>query len=139
MDEYFAARKQYANFNGRAGRKEYWRFSLVQIGIACALAVWLVAKFPAQLDGVNSLRDLHWRDLVAARLPFAVMVLFVLATFLPTCAISVRRLHDSGYSGWWLLLGLIPYAGEPILFVLLCLKGTAGDNRFGAEPDEYVD
>ena len=108
MDEYFAALKQYANFNGRAGRKEYWRFSLVQIGIACALAVWLVAKFPAQLDGVNSLRDLHWRDLVAARLPFAVMVLFVLATFLPTCAISVRRLHDSGYSGWWLLLGLIP-------------------------------
>nr|WP_314488771.1 hypothetical protein [uncultured Kingella sp.] len=43
----------------RAGRKEYWRFSLVQIGIACALAVWLVAKFPVQLDGVNSLRDLH--------------------------------------------------------------------------------
>lgn len=59
MDEYFAALKQYANFNGRAGRKEYWRFSLVQISIACALAVWLVAKFPVQLDGVNSLRDLH--------------------------------------------------------------------------------
>ena len=59
MDEYFAVLKQYAVFSGRAGRKEYWRFSLVQIGIACALAVWLVAKFPAQLDGVNSLRDLH--------------------------------------------------------------------------------
>ena len=59
MDEYFAVLKQYANFNGRAGCKEYWRFSLVQIGIVCALAVWLVAKFPAQLDGVNSLRDLH--------------------------------------------------------------------------------
>ena len=50
----------------------------------------------------------------------------------------MRRLHDSGYSGWW-LLGLIPYVGEPILFVLLCLKGTVGDNHFGAEPDEYVD
>lgn len=73
---------------------------LVQIGIACTLAVWLVAKFPAQLDGVNSLRDLHWRDLGTARLPFTVMVLFVLATFLPTCDISVCRLHDSGYSGW---------------------------------------
>ena len=100
MDEYFAALKQYANFNGRAGRKEYWRFSLVQISIACALVVWLAVKFPAQLDGVNSLRDLHWRDLGTARLPFTVMVLFVLATFLPTCAISVCRLHDSGYSGW---------------------------------------
>ena len=87
---------------------------------------------------MNNLRDLHWRDLGAARLPFTVMVLFVLATFLPTCVISVRRLHDSGYSGWW-LLELIPYAGEPILFVLLCLKGTVGDNHFGAEPDEYVD
>ena len=92
-----------------------------------------------QLDGVNSLRDLYWRDLGAAKLPFAVMALFVLATFVPTCAVSARRLHDSGYSGWWLLVGLIPYAGEPILFVLLCLKGTAGDNHFGAEPDEYVD
>ena len=46
MDEYFAVLKQYAVFSGRAGRKEYWRFSPVQIGIAFALAMWLVAGFP---------------------------------------------------------------------------------------------
>ena len=125
MDEYFAVLKQYAVFSGRAGRKEYWRFSPVQIGIAFALAMWLVAVFPNELG--------------AAGLPFYVMMLYALATFIPTCAVTVRRLHDCNYSGWWLLVGLVPYVGEVALFALLCFQGTAGDNRFGAEPDEYRD
>ena len=58
MDEYFAVLKQYAHFSGRAGRKEYWWFSLVQIGIAFALAVWLVAAFPRELGDSIRLRDL---------------------------------------------------------------------------------
>lgn len=134
MDEYFAVLQQYANFTGRAGRKEYWRFSLVQIGIAFALAMWLVAVFSNELDD-----NFRWRDLGAAGLPFYVMMLYALATFIPTCAVTVRRLHDADYSGWWLLVGFVPYAGEAVLFALLCLKGTAGDNRFGAEPDDYMD
>ena len=77
--------------------------------------------------------------LVAAGLPFYVMMLYALATIVPTCAVTVRRLHDADYSGWWLLLGFIPYIGEAALFALLCFKGTAGDNRFGAAPDEYRD
>lgn len=134
MDEYFAVLQQYANFTGRAGRKEYWRFSLVQIGIAFALAMWLVAVFPNELDD-----NFRWRDLGAAGLPFYVMMLYALATVIPTCAVTVRRLHDCDYSGWWLLVGLVPYVGEVALFALLCFQGTAGDNRFGAEPDEYRD
>ena len=58
MDEYFAVLKQYAHFSGRAGRKEYWRFSLVQIDIAFALAMWLVAAFPRELGDSIPLRDL---------------------------------------------------------------------------------
>lgn len=126
--------KQYAVFSGRAGRKEYWRFSPVQIGIAFALAMWLVAALPNE-PGDN----FRLRDLGAAGLPFYVMMLYALATIVPTCAVTVRRLHDYDYSGWWLLLGFIPYIGEAALFALLCFKGTAGDNRFGAEPDEYRD
>ena len=67
------------------------------------------------------------------------MMLYALVTVVPTCAVTVRRLHDYDYSGWWLLLGFIPYIGEAALFALLCFKGTAGDNRFGAAPDEYRD
>ena len=58
MDEYFAVLKQYAVFSGRAGRKEYWRFSPMQIGIAFALAMWLVAAFPCELGDSIRLRDL---------------------------------------------------------------------------------
>ena len=58
MDEYFAVLKQYAVFSGRAGRREYWRFSLVQIGIAVALAMWLAAALPNE-PGDN----IRWRDL----------------------------------------------------------------------------
>ena len=135
MDEYFAVLKQYAVFSGRAGRREYWRFSLVQIGIAFALAMWLAAALPNE-PGDN----IRWRDLGAAGLPFYVMMLYdALPTIVPTCAVTVRRLHDCDYSGWWLLLGFIPYIGEAALFALLCFKGTAGDNRFGAAPDEYMD
>ena len=66
MDEYFAVLKQYAVFSGRAGRKEYWRFSPMQIGIAFALAMWLVAALPNE-PGDN----FRWRDLGAAGLPCA--------------------------------------------------------------------
>ena len=59
MDEYFAVLKQYAVFSGRAGRKEYWRFSPMQIGIAFALAMWLVAALPNE-PGDN----FRWRDLL---------------------------------------------------------------------------
>ena len=96
--------------------------------------MWLVAALPNE-PGDN----FRWRDLGAAGLPFYVMMLYTLATVVPTCAVTVRRLHDADYSGWWLLLGFIPYIGEAALFALPCFKGTAGDNRFGAEPDEYMD
>ena len=90
MDEYFAVLKQYAVFSGRAGRREYWRFSLVQIGIAFALAMWLAAALPNE-PGDN----IRWRDLGAAGLPFYVMMLYdALPTIIPTCAVTVRRLHD---------------------------------------------
>jgi len=91
--------------------------------------MWLVAVFPNELGD-----NFRWRDLGAAGLPFYVMMLYALATFIPTCAVTVRRLHDCNYSGWWLLVGLVLYVGEVALFALLCFQGTAGDNRFGAAP-----
>ena len=60
--------------------------------------------------------------------------LFYLATIIPGLAVSVRRLHDTDSSGWWLLLGLIPLIGMIVLIVWWCLEGSKGYNRFGADP-----
>jgi len=60
--------------------------------------------------------------------------LFYLATLIPALAVSVRRLHDTDSSGWWLLLGLIPLIGMIVLIVWWCLEGSKGYNRFGADP-----
>ena len=64
------------------------------------------------------------------------MGIYLLANFLPSLAVTVRRLHDTNRSGWWVLITLIPYIGGIILLILLCLKGTEGDNRFGEDPLE---
>lgn len=60
--------------------------------------------------------------------------IFALATFLPSLAVDVRRLHDLDRSGWWLLVGFIPLIGIFILLIWLIGKGTAGDNNYGADP-----
>jgi len=60
--------------------------------------------------------------------------IYLLAVFLPALAVSVRRLHDSGRSGWWVLIGLVPCVGWIILIVFYVLPGTVGNNKFGADP-----
>jgi uncharacterized membrane protein YhaH (DUF805 family) len=60
--------------------------------------------------------------------------LFWLATIIPDLAVTVRRLHDTDSSGWWILLGLIPLIGMVVLIVWWCQKGSRGYNRFGADP-----
>jgi len=57
-----------------------------------------------------------------------------LATFLPSLAVGIRRLHDRDQTGWWILLGLIPVIGWIILIVWFCMRGTVGPNRFGPDP-----
>ncbi len=63
-----------------------------------------------------------------------VIFLVSLALIIPGIAVSVRRLHDTGRSGWFLLLGFIPIVGGILLLVWMCSRGTEGPNRFGADP-----
>jgi uncharacterized membrane protein YhaH (DUF805 family) len=102
---------KYADFSGRAGRKEYWMFFLVNLVISCVLGAVL---------GVIHLGALSF--------------LYSLAVLCPGIAVGVRRLHDTDRSGWWALLALIPFIGPLGLIVLLALEGTAGDNKFGPRP-----
>ena len=102
--------KKYAVFEGRASRREFWMFTLVNVGIAFLIG------FAEGLLG----------------LPQSISVLYMLAVFVPSLAVIVRRLHDMDKSGWWALLGLIPFLGSIILLIMCAFEGTPGANRFGS-------
>jgi uncharacterized membrane protein YhaH (DUF805 family) len=106
----------YANFRGRACRSEFWWFQLfLLVGGVVAALLDLFAN--TNLLGGSPLATLFW-----------------LATIIPDLAVTVRRLHDTDSSGWWILLGLIPLIGMVVLIVWWCQKGSRGYNRFGADP-----
>jgi len=111
--------KRYAEFTGRSRRKEYWMFTLLAIGI------YIVASILDRIAGMNGIIAGRYGPITA---------LVALGLLVPSLAVSIRRLHDSDRSGWWLLLGLVPMVGEIIVLVFMVLKGTRGANRFGADP-----
>jgi uncharacterized membrane protein YhaH (DUF805 family) len=117
MEWYIDVLRKYAEFSGRSRRKEYWMFVLVN------LIVSIVLTFTEGLLGG----------------PGAVSVLYSLAVFIPTLAVSVRRLHDTERSGWWLLIGLIPVIGALVLLVFMILEGHSGDNDYGSDPKRISD
>ncbi|MDF1748271.1 MAG: DUF805 domain-containing protein [Alphaproteobacteria bacterium] len=118
MNYAFQPLKKYADFSGRARRKEFWWFTLFFITGS------VIMTFLDLMVGTYSY-------LYDAGLFY---VLFILALFIPNLAVSVRRLHDSNRSGWWYLLILIPILGSLALLVLFCQNGTDGPNRFGPDP-----
>ena len=118
MNWFVAVLKKYAEFSGRARRAEYWYFVLFYVLIFFALSI---------VDGVaGTFDDEFGVGLLGG--------LFVLGTFIPSLAVTVRRLHDTDRSGWWILLNLVPLVGGIIVLVFTCLDGTSGDNRFGPNP-----
>ncbi|MDC9587953.1 DUF805 domain-containing protein [Xenorhabdus sp. XENO-10] len=113
MNWYFSVFKNYAEFSGRARRKEYWMFSLFHIIIVVALAVLGSA--------------------ISETASVLLLGVYILVTFIPIFAVTVRRLHDTNHSGWWLLISLIPFVSI-ILFIFYCTRGTTGDNDYGTDP-----
>jgi len=123
--------KRYADFSGRSRRKEYWMFVLFQILLLVPLmlvAALFTAPAPDSADPMSSIGVL-------------ILVLVYLAVFfIPGLAVQVRRFHDQDKSGWFILLGFIPYLGGLILLVFMCIEGTRGPNRFGPDPkDPYAE
>lgn len=118
MNWYLSVLKNYTKFDGRARRKEYWMFSLFHF-IALILCLIVDVSLLAAFDG-NGLAILT--------------VLYILATFIPALAVTVRRLHDTGRSGWWYLTAFIPYIGGFILLGLCCIDSKVEDNKYGPNP-----
>ena len=110
MGWYLEALVNYADFGGRASRSEYWWFYFFN-----AIVIIVLAMLTA-----------------SARLPEPVLLVYIVGTIIPSLAVSVRRLHDTNRSGWWLLLGLVPFGGLVLLFFYI-MPGTPGPNSYGSE------
>ena len=119
MNWYLDAWKNYANFQGRARRKAYWMFVLFNI---IALVVLGVIEGAIGLGGQNGYGILTG--------------VYSLAMILPLIAVAVRRLHDTGRSGWWILIGLVPLIGPIVLIVFYVTDSQPGTNQYGPNPKE---
>lgn len=110
----------YADFNGRARRSEFWWWQLSQILLAIVLlGIYSVSYAAGDLAGTIAL---------------AAFVIVWLGLIIPSIAVTVRRFHDTDKSGWFYLLGFIPYIGGIIVLVMMVFDGTPGENRFGPDP-----
>ena len=123
MNWYAEVIKKYATFTGRARRQEYWMFVLVSAIISIILGV-IDGVMTGVVNGVLGSSD------VRLNLLGALYSLFIL---LPSIAVGVRRLHDTGKSGWWMLLALVPLVNL-ILLVFFITDGVAGPNEYGPDP-----
>jgi uncharacterized membrane protein YhaH (DUF805 family) len=121
MNWYLEVLKKYAVFQGRARRKEYWSYCLLNFLIAFVLAV---------VQRNLGLLDNHGHGPLVS--------LYSLAVFIPSLAVTVRRLHDTDKSGWWFLILLIPIVGVIIFFLLLIRDSQPGHNRYGFCPKELA-
>ena len=104
--------KKFSDFNGRASRSEFWYFYLFAIlGYFCSIFLALQMSFF-----------------------FAIAIIFGLILFVPALAVTARRLHDTGKSGWWQLTAYIPYVGiiaSIILLFIFCTEGEKKKNKYG--------
>ncbi len=121
MQWYFRAFRRYATFSGRAYRQEFWLFLLWSLVVSLLLSIidrkagWMVVQ--------EEQIEMGWLQLV-----------YAVATLVPTLALSARRLHDIGRSGWWQLIGAIPFVGLIVMIIWFATPGTPGPNRYGPDP-----
>lgn len=108
---------KYATFSGRACRSEYWWFVLFNMIVSIVIAIVEPRSF-ASLSEFNG----------------PISILYSLAAFLPSIAVSVRRLHDVGRSGWWMFIMLIPLLGAIIYIYWAATRGQDGPNIYGPDP-----
>ena len=115
VDNYFTVLKKYAVFRGRSDRKEFWMFVLVNFVIGVIFSI---------LTRIPILKVLFW----------IVYILFGLAILIPSIALGIRRLHDINYTGWLILLCIIPVVNIIVIFLLCVIEGNEYDNQYGASP-----
>jgi uncharacterized membrane protein YhaH (DUF805 family) len=125
-----AITQRYADFGGRARRTEFWFYTLFNFIIYMVLYVpWYWSKLTS---GTHSILPSGW-----ALVLFGVWLIYCVALLRPTLSIQIRRLHDTGRSGWWVLLGYIPcvnFIGSFVLLWFFCEDSQPGTNQYGPSP-----
>ena len=117
MNWYLEVLRKYAVFGGRARRTEYWMFALGNVVVSMLLAFVDRSLGMSVSYGVGTLSSLY-----------------ALAVLIPSLAVSIRRLHDTGRSGWWWLISLVPFIGVIVLLIFAAQDSQPGDNKYGANP-----
>jgi uncharacterized membrane protein YhaH (DUF805 family) len=117
MSWFVAALKKYAVFRGRACRREYWYFFLFYLLISIVLSLMDAILGSSRREDVGLLGGL-----------------FALGMLLPAIGVGVRRLHDIGKSGWWLLVGFVPVIGGLVLLLFAVRDSEPGGNAYGPNP-----
>lgn len=115
MEWYLTVLKRYSDFSGRSRRKEYWMFILINALIGFAIGI---------VDGL-----------------FGTLILtgiYYLTVLVPTVAVSIRRLHDTGRSGWWLLVSFVPIVGLLVMIYFTTMDSEVGENDYGPSVKGYV-
>jgi uncharacterized membrane protein YhaH (DUF805 family) len=111
-----AVLSKYADFGGRARRSEYWYWTLASL--IAYVAIFVIGQVTSEtVAGV-------------------LFIAFALGVFLPGLAVGVRRLHDTGRSGWWLLIAIVPIIGAIVWLVFALQDSTSGVNKYGPSPKE---
>ena len=119
MEYYLEALHKYSRFSGRSRRTEFWIFAFFYC-LFIFLAGVLDTLLGITFDEESFLGPIY--------------LLVVLIHIIPSLAVTVRRLHDTGRSGWWYFISLIPILGSIVLLVFLCLEGDHGPNSYGKDP-----
>ena len=120
MNWYFQVLKKYAVFKGRAGRKEYWYFVLFNFIIGFVLGF---------IEGLVGITTVMYFPVLG--------LIYTLAILLPGLGVTVRRLHDTGRSGWWLFISFIPLIGPIILLIFTVDSSQEGPNQYGSPPARH--
>jgi len=127
---------KYATFSGRALRSEFWWYVLfilaAQIVLGVVDSMVFESKEVMAVSGLSNVQE--GMSFSFSYQPQPITSIFLLATFLPSLAVGARRLHDTGRSGWWQLIVIIPLIGLIILIVFWASQGVEGDNTYGAAP-----
>ncbi|MCE2573048.1 DUF805 domain-containing protein [Motilimonas eburnea] len=119
MEWYKLCWAKYATFEGRARRSEYWYFTLFNI-----IAMFVLGAVGGILDAILGTMGIISTALIA---------IYGLAAFIPAISVMVRRLHDTGRSGWWFWIGLVPAVGGIILLIFMIMDSQDANN-FGSNP-----
>ncbi len=138
ISNFVGVMKKYATFTGRASRREYWMFYLAYMIVAISFTILNVIITSGSQSSYSYSYgygySYGYEPNPIAMIFSLVEFVFFLAIMIPSLAVGVRRLHDTGHSGGFLFISLVPFIGSIILLVSLASEGDSGNNSYGHEP-----